>query len=85
MRRSVTLNAKVSSAVHSASGRVRYASPAVSELTDLVDGTRSGNDLVEALVAKEAASPEEAQSLVHEAISFGLLAPGPEEAPSGAR
>ena len=49
--------------------------PQLRGLLGLADGRKSGADLVDELAGEEGHNHETAQSLVHEAISYGLLVP----------
>lgn len=51
------------------------ATPELERLLELADGERNSVQLVDYLVRAEAQDREQAQSLVHEAMSYGLLQP----------
>ncbi|WP_322770457.1 hypothetical protein, partial [Frankia sp. Cr1] len=64
-----------SRSVVSSAGAVLADTPALSTVLAAADGTKNGSELADLLVEQGIAGPEQAQVVIHEAISYGFLAP----------
>ncbi|MDX6742356.1 tryptophan 7-halogenase [Actinocorallia sp. A-T 12471] len=65
-------------------GAVLPFTPILEALLASADGTRTATQLVDLLIESGAGSPDKAQALVHEAVSYGFLVAA-REAPDGVR